>query len=552
MSIELSRHDTYTVSPSEDDEDKSAPEPILVKNELLEHSEIDQINCGSFRNDEKPINTLQSIYLKNHVSMQKKIFFVGTLASYSILGESLRICLGRIFGSECIQDTTPWLHSLVTKYNLCVTSNGSSNGGALFFDLPANMLGCFVMGMLQPCQDLHRSENPSGLVFLPDDHWFHEWKGTHFALRAGFCSSLTSFASWNSQMVTMLFGVGITKETGITSQFVASLFGYVLGLEISVASYALGIWVAVWLHRCSNPEIRREDDETENKNLSAPFLNETLPDFEKRFLGGRLDDECYDWAVYNYPCLEHLERWRQSTDHVRAGHRENLLRPVLNRIEKTLLVDDQSVNDDELLVAGAMGWDIDSLGRWNVEKKVVEPNIRSYPWVEAKKSKSLFAKRLLAALPFVTCFTIMYVFVLLDLTHASESAYRAMWLSAISAPMGAFLRCGLSRFNGTLPGKWKWFPLGTFLANMSGSAISITALTLSLNLTQSQNPWFSLVLSAIKTGFAGSLSTVATLVAEGHKLQTVLFPYHIKGLSYMTFSLCSACLISSFIFRILI
>jgi hypothetical protein len=71
------------------------------------------------------------------------IFYISTFA---ILGTVLRLYLGRFFGLDCIrkeQDIDSANDFLTPLSSLiCVTSDGKTQrGGALFIDLPANMLG---------------------------------------------------------------------------------------------------------------------------------------------------------------------------------------------------------------------------------------------------------------------------------------------------------------------------------------------------------------------------------------------------------------------------
>jgi fluoride ion exporter CrcB/FEX len=56
------------------------------------------------------------------------------------------------------------------------------------------------------------------------------------ALKVGFCGCLTTFASWNTQMVVMLDGT----DTVLGSQVVAALCGYLVGLSTSVAAFVFG------------------------------------------------------------------------------------------------------------------------------------------------------------------------------------------------------------------------------------------------------------------------------------------------------------------------
>jgi hypothetical protein len=70
------------------------------------------------------------------------VFYISTFA---ILGSVLRVYMGRFFGLDCEQQE----HDLVVNdfltplsSQICVTSDGKlQRGGAVFVDLPANMLG---------------------------------------------------------------------------------------------------------------------------------------------------------------------------------------------------------------------------------------------------------------------------------------------------------------------------------------------------------------------------------------------------------------------------
>lgn len=70
------------------------------------------------------------------------VYYIGTCA---ILGTSLRIFMGRLFGSDCDSATIDngvgdFFESFASI--ICITSDGRLRaGGAIFTDLPANMLG---------------------------------------------------------------------------------------------------------------------------------------------------------------------------------------------------------------------------------------------------------------------------------------------------------------------------------------------------------------------------------------------------------------------------
>lgn len=97
--------------------------------------------------------------------------------------------------------------------------------------------------------------------------------------------------------------------------------------------------------------------------------------------------------------------------------------------------------------------------------------------------------------------------------------YRRMWMIILISPFGALLRWRMSRWNNLKPGgkRLAWIPWGTFLANVIAAIISVMAEALEAR----HNPkdhvnyiWYSSALIAVEAGFAGSLSTVSTLVKE--------------------------------------
>lgn len=70
-------------------------------------------------------------------------YYIGTSA---IVGTSLRVFMGRLFGSDCTdasfdsQGVGDFFEPFVSM--ICITSNGRLKaGGSIFTDLPANMLG---------------------------------------------------------------------------------------------------------------------------------------------------------------------------------------------------------------------------------------------------------------------------------------------------------------------------------------------------------------------------------------------------------------------------
>ena len=120
------------------------------------------------------------------------------LSAAAILGASLRVYLGRFFGGDCEDsEEIPDFLTPASK-TICVTSNGRSaqTGGALFRDLPANIFGSFVMGLI--------SSSKTKIPWLSKDHRAQKDDLFHLMISTGFCGSLTTFASWNTQMVVMM------------------------------------------------------------------------------------------------------------------------------------------------------------------------------------------------------------------------------------------------------------------------------------------------------------------------------------------------------------
>eukprot|EP00270_Netrium_digitus_P005393 TRINITY_DN1708_c0_g1_i1.p1 TRINITY_DN1708_c0_g1~~TRINITY_DN1708_c0_g1_i1.p1 ORF type:complete len:364 (+),score=45.97 TRINITY_DN1708_c0_g1_i1:291-1382(+) len=124
------------------------------------------------------------------------------LAIFGFLGVLIRFGLEIFFGPE----------------HLHVTDNQSS----LFIDMPANMVGSFIMGWV-------------GVVFKP----LLSSVSTDLAvgLSTGLCGSITTFASWNQQMLSL----------GAEGDWVFALTTYLLGIQVSYASLVIGIDSAEWL-----------------------------------------------------------------------------------------------------------------------------------------------------------------------------------------------------------------------------------------------------------------------------------------------------------------
>ncbi|KAK9825249.1 hypothetical protein WJX74_003303 [Apatococcus lobatus] len=118
-----------------------------------------------------------------------------------------------------------------------------------------------------------------------------------------------------------------------------------------------------------------------------------------------------------------------------------------------------------------------------------------------------------AALMLATAITAL--FVVLTVIDAGEhhEGRRGQWLAVLFAPAGAILRWQLSKLNGRMPQPLTFFPAGTFAANMLACACDF-AVQSAIVARQPLSYWPSLVTTALKNGFMGSLSTVSTFATE--------------------------------------
>ncbi|KAL7543344.1 hypothetical protein ACHAXR_012661 [Thalassiosira sp. AJA248-18] len=160
--------------------------------------------------------------------------------------------MGRFFGGDCESNfegdpINDWLWPV--SHRICITASGRTEqyGGALFLDLPANMFGSFIMGFMTSF-----SGDWPAIPCLAHDHPLQDDKGLHVGIKTALCGTLTTFSSWNSQMVLMMDG---TANPYLGSQVLAAIFGYILGLQASLVSFRAGRTVSAWFHVRNNPNI---------------------------------------------------------------------------------------------------------------------------------------------------------------------------------------------------------------------------------------------------------------------------------------------------------
>eukprot|EP00814_Leptocylindrus_danicus_P003745 CAMPEP_0116043258 /NCGR_PEP_ID=MMETSP0321-20121206/26233_1 /TAXON_ID=163516 /ORGANISM="Leptocylindrus danicus var. danicus, Strain B650" /LENGTH=489 /DNA_ID=CAMNT_0003524001 /DNA_START=209 /DNA_END=1676 /DNA_ORIENTATION=+ len=455
------------------------------------------------------------------------------ISAFAICGTLFRVLIGTLFGSYCEDPTQNAIK------NLFDYSNNSFNGkakSALFVDLPANMVGSLLMGMLQSGLVLGlANSNNVPIAWLPIGHRFQGMDAIHLAFRTGFCGSITTFSSWNTQMVTLL--------TGSSQGAAQAIFGYIIGLELALASYTIGKHIAILGHRYLNPLHAREADIMVNNNSSTMtpehahhfVYHRDLPDFERHYLTNVFYKEEAEQLKEDIPILmEELEKWKKSTE----DHRNlsNNVRGDLSNIERCLPVEEDEPNDLMLNVAQQAGWDVDALRRYVHGKNSSNECKDGSTLVDDKSYRSEFSSSspvvdvdhavFAAVVLLVTCGLLLSSALLTEGREYTSQNYQVFCISGLFAMPGALMRWRLSKLNGKLQGKYQWVPVGTFIANVTASLISISV-TVVLDKFSSDLPYWGVIsLVAVKTGLAGSLSTVSSFVAEVDQLLKS-FPVHV-------------------------
>jgi len=105
--------------------------------------------------------------------------------------------------------------------------------------MPANALGCFLMGALAASSTLTLGD-PKPLAALPAAHPWQAAPELHIGLRTGFCGSLTTLSAWAMALTLQLVG-GDGRAGGRPAQWG---WGWLVGLHLALGSYALGEHVA--------------------------------------------------------------------------------------------------------------------------------------------------------------------------------------------------------------------------------------------------------------------------------------------------------------------
>jgi fluoride ion exporter CrcB/FEX len=182
-------HPTFDSSDVEDgsggSRDLSHKKKVMMDStyrEIFEQTEKARVRANS--EDTGDTNATMFTHFERNVN---HALYIGLFATF---GTVIRIYLGRFFGLDCEQGTDGVDDFLASfSSNICVTASGKTQqtGGALFSDLPANMLGCFMIGVLSPAVAVGHP-----IPWFRKEHPLQNHDGFLTALKIGFCGCLTT------------------------------------------------------------------------------------------------------------------------------------------------------------------------------------------------------------------------------------------------------------------------------------------------------------------------------------------------------------------------
>ena len=372
-----------------------------------------------------------------------------------------------------------WIHlglfgmlGCLLRIKMEVAVNGSSGAvgasdSALFNTLPGNMLGSFFIGALCTARALNRKTthgyNPLA-IFPRDAEWIQNNPPLQLGLRTGFCGALTTFASWNQQMVSMLL-------EGTCASIVGAIYGYAIGILLCVSAIQLGEHAAALVTDCYDPPKSRERRHSRSKSL---------------------------------------DRWSETSD---AFEELNIVEGSQHR--KSLV----NFEPD-----GASLVETGRSRRSTIKEKGAPIGLHG----DSKIDKAQAAQYIVVFLFVAFFVTAAVYFGAFSATDAASKAWkmggdvsRSRWLSLLLAPFGVVLRYELSTLNSRKPN----FFMGTFIVNVL--ACVINGVVYGFRDGSYPRPdyrvnggsgWGYIIPTAVGTGFSGCLSTVSTFMAELVKL----------------------------------
>ncbi|KAL6777873.1 hypothetical protein ACKKBG_A16015 [Auxenochlorella protothecoides x Auxenochlorella symbiontica] len=164
------------------------------------------------------------------MALHRDVLILTHLALWAQLGVLTRIFFSKFFVLGCSGQWGP-----------CLT------GGTYYGSLPPNLLGSMIMGALVSSSVVGLSTSKE-VTLLPASHPWQKNIPLHIGLRTGYCGSLTTFGTWQVELMT---------EAISLNQWVNAIMAYIVGLAASLMAYIVGCHIALGIDRYLLPE--RED-----------------------------------------------------------------------------------------------------------------------------------------------------------------------------------------------------------------------------------------------------------------------------------------------------
>lgn len=285
------------------------------------------------------------------------------------------------------------------------------------------------------------------------------------------------------------------------------LHSFIVGFELAYASSLIGEHAALFIHTHLLQEGSQEPEQEINR-LERPSEAQEEP--EELYGNDELNEVVGDKS--NGQSLQGLESSSsdQSTPQMRHPHRS-----------------ENNINDTADLEQAALGRSqAGHTPAFNIEngnKQLKQSQGQEAPAQNIKSRPSR-----IASLPVVTIvcavfcvlLTVLWIVLAIVDSERKHAGRRQQWFALLFAPFGCILRWLLSKLNTMQHRPLPWFPAGTFAANMIACAIDFIIAGITNRYTLGY--WPSVILFAIRVGYAGSLSTVSTFIAEVRLLATQL------------------------------
>ena len=426
---------------------------------------------------------------------RETVLIVLQLCLWSELGVLTRIYLDRLFNDGC-----------GNGWGVCLTSQATRDKqyGAQFFDLPANMLGCFFMGFLSTASVLGLASKKS-LTFLPASSRLQNEEELQVGLRTGYCGSLTTFASWELALVQLLIG----SKGGDGGQWQQWLWGFIIGFELAYASHLIGEHAALGVHRWLLPEGSQDPDKEEVNRFERP--SDAQEEGEDLYGSQELDEVIEEHQ--GHPQQDHSHAGAMSNSKLELT---NVQRPSEAGEEAEDLYG--TADSHQVLTARDSQSPTDLENGQPRHRKQPAKNDRGQQQTDRSSVAKTPSKA--ANVPVTTivcsllCFLLTALWIVLAIVDSERkhSGRRQQWFALLFAPFGCILRWLLSKLNTMQQRPLAWFPVGTFAANMIACCIDF--ILAALTNRYSLGYWPIVILPAIRVGYAGSLSTVSTFIAE--------------------------------------